>query len=222
MAFGALLKDVYGNPWITPDSTPMSLANKLVYDYSSSYSAEVQIPVNTAAPYMVCAHSNTSNCMFWLRRADGSFYFNMQRNEGYIGVVTVYIFTFVIPQPLPRMGIAIWNSSGQCILTNETKVMTPPVAYGTPGVLDDSGGLVVRDLAGKWAIVPQMTGLQVGVINTGGGVRPYSSPMHTCAYYNGSTTHINSTTKNPPGDIVQNQGYTSTYDVIYAMDVSKY
>ncbi|GAB2953989.1 hypothetical protein [Hafnia psychrotolerans] len=219
--WGALFTDQYGNPWTTPDTTPMSLVQKIALTPSTG--GEYTLPVNASSPYIIACHATVNNVIFWLRKVDSTYTLSYAVSGvgGNPGTVTIYIFGYVIPQPLPKWGVAIWNAAGQCILTNETKVMNPPTGYGTIGSTTDIGYLVDKTVTGKWAVMPRVMGVVTGVFQ-GTQPRPYSSPIDTIAYYNGSTTRITAGTRVAPGDAIVNIGYANSRDQIFAIDVSRY
>lgn len=222
--YGAILTDQNGNLWSTPQTTPMSLVQKTSVNVNARSYGTV-LPVNNNSPFMVCAHSDTFGVCFYIRFVNGSFTFVAEMAEavqGNIGNITIYSFGYVIPQPVPAWGIAIWNEQGQCILTNETKLIPPPVGYGTVGDPNNTGLRVDVTIPGKWAVIPKLTGNIVGVINSGGVIRPFSSDYMATAQYNGSTTRIYSAANRQASGQVQNISYPNTNDPVFAMDVSRF
>ncbi len=221
--YGAILVDEYGIPFSTPDTTPMSLISKNVYNFGGS-GGVINLAVSVSSPFVVAFKSDVTGVYGRLDNNGGAYTLTVGRLAGgSVGNVTVYIFGIVIPQPKPAWGIAINDAQGRCILTNETKVMNPPIAVGTPGNPANLGYNVDTTLSGNYAVMPQMTGLMVGVIHSGGATRPFQSPIQTYAYFNGSTTRISSTqTDTPGGDQLENVGYANSNDVVYALDVSAY
>lgn len=219
--WGALFTDQYGNPWITPDTTPMCLVQKIVLNPTSAGS--YNLPVNSSSPFIIACHATVGNVLFYIRKVDSTYTLNYKvaGTGGSPGTVTIYIFGYVIPQPLPKWGVAIWNAAGQCILTNETKVMNPPVGYGTIGSTTDIGYLVDKTVGGKWAVLPRVVGVVVGVMGTT-QPRPWSSPIDTSAYYDGSSTRIRAGQRDAPGEELHNVGYSNSRDQIFAIDVSRY
>lgn len=220
MAWGVMMTDQYNNPWVTPDSTPMCLVQKIVTNPTGDY--KIPINVSSAAPFIVACHSNKAAVSFYLSRDEVSGYHITCAASDGAGEVTIYIFGYVIPQPVPKWGVAIWNAQGQCILTNETKVMPAPLGLGTIGNNADIGYNVNRVLSGKYAVIPKSVGLLVGTIQSGSVIRPFTSSIDTTAYFNGSTTQISSRLRISPDGAVQNQGYSNSMDLIYVIDVSKF
>ena len=219
--WGALISDQYGNPWVTPDTTPMSLVQKIVLNPSAAGS--YTLPVNSSSPFIIGCHATVGNVLFYIRKVDSTYTLNYKvaGTGGSPGTVTIYIFGYVIPQPLPKWGVAIWNAAGQCILTNETKVMNPPVGYGTIGSTTDIGYLVDKTVVGKWAVLPRVVGVVVGVMGTT-QPRPWSSPIDTSASSDGSSPRIRAGQRDAPGEELHNVGYSNSRDQIFAIDVSRY
>lgn len=222
MTWGALITDIYGNPWTTPDATPMSLVQKIVLNPASSGS--YVLPVNSSAPFLVACQATANNVIFWINKSGANYTLSycVAASAASPGTVTIYIFGYVIPQPLPKWGIAIWNAVGQCIITNETKVMTPPVGFGTVGSPTDIGYLIDKTVAGKFAVIPRVMGIAAGVIHDGGATRPWTSPIDTLCYYNGATSRISAGQRLAADGSIQNLSYSNSRDLIYAIDVSRY
>ncbi|MFU2317780.1 hypothetical protein [Rahnella sp. PCH160] len=219
--WGALFTDQYGNPWITPDTTPMCLVQKIVLTPSTG--GTYNLPVNSSSPFIIACHATVNNVIFYINKLGSTYTLSYQvaGTGGSPGTVTIYIFGYVIPQPLPKWGVAIWNAAGQCILTNETKVMNPPVGYGTIGSTTDIGYLVDKTASGKWAVLPRVMGIVTGVYS-GSQARPYSSPIDTLAYYDGNSTRLSAGTRVAPSGSIINVGYANSRDQIFAIDVSRY
>lgn len=221
--YGAILVDEFGIPFSTPDTTPMSLVSKTVYNFGGS-GGDINLAVSVSSPFVVAFKSDVTGVYGRLSNNSGTYTLTVGKLAGgSVGNVTVYIFGIVIPQPKPAWGIAINNAQGQCILTNETKVMNPPVAVGTAGNPANLGYNIDTTLGGNFAVMPQMTGLMVGVIHSGGATRPFQSPIQAFAYFNGSSTRISSTqTESAGGEQLENVGYSNSNDLIYVIDVSPY
>lgn len=218
--FGATLVDQYGNVWSTPQTTPISLVQKI--DINPSSPGSVNLSVNASSPFLIAAHGSVTNTIFWLSKINGGYVLSYATSQGIgaVGNVTIYIFGYVIPQQLPSYGIAIWNSNQQCILTNETKVMPAPASYGDIGGTN-IGYLVDVTVSGKWAVMPKVMGVITGIVNTGGLPRPVSSPIDTCAYFDGSTTRIRAMQRSSLTG-ASNISFANSRDQIFAIDVSKF
>lgn len=220
MTWGALLTDQYGNPWVTPETTPMSLVNKIVINANTP--GVYILPVNASSPFVVACHSTVDGAIFWISKANDTYGLNYSKaaSSDSVGTVTIYIFGIVIPQSLPKFGIAIWNAAGQCILTNETKVMPAPQSFGTIGNANDTGYFINKTVSGKFAVIPKIMGQINGTVNAGGQIRPVSSAIDTGAYYNGSSTRLYSGLRRNVVTGAETVTYANSRDLIYAIDVS--
>lgn len=101
--------------------------------------------------------------------------------------VDVYVFSKNLPQPIPKYGMALFNESGTCILSNETKRLN----------LKNSGEISSRMtnivLGGSFAVFPQECGM--GIMKEedpwgGGDVRYYESAFSYAAICDGRQTRI--------------------------------
>ncbi len=156
--YGALISLPNGNPFITPDSTPMTLYRKVTVNSTfggnfNSASASVTIDgqkggiafARTSAPAKISASKsgNTFN-------VDASNY------RGSAFVLEAYFFA-IYPLTLPAWGVAIWDAEGTLVLTNESRVLSDLTTIGSPGAV--SGGLNIDTyMAGKWAVNPMGLG----------------------------------------------------------------
>jgi len=219
MSWGAMFVDSDGVPWATPDSTPMSLVEKRVFNRSGAGVDIIQL--NYDKPVIVGIHSNNNKVIGSITRSsnDGATAIQSKMITGNGPYdLTVYIFSTQL-QPTVPFGINIFNASGQCIQTNETKVMPAPVRLGTPGS-DESGYNVRTTLAGRWVVIPATTGYVTAVIQTGGGGRPFQQPITSFASFDGANTQIYSGAWDTPGGAATNITYTNTRDSVYVIDVS--
>lgn len=219
MTWGALITSDDGTPFITEESTPISLQGK--YSASGSTIATVTVTINTedvVLPFAVA----TGDAYFTYKISGTTLTVNAQRRVGDSGnfTLTVYVFTTRAQIP-PSWGIAIWDKNGKCILTNETRVLTDIQIIGTKGG-SDSGFNLNTTKSGKWAIVPDLAGYVVGVIQTGGGPRPVQIQYAFTASYNGSTTSIKPVMSESPPTGSGNVSYIDSKCAIRAIDVSRY
>ncbi|HIH5391306.1 TPA: hypothetical protein ACYSFR_000568 [Citrobacter freundii] len=156
--YGALISLPNGNPFITPDSTPMTLYRKVTVNSTfggnfNSASASVTIDgqkggiafARTSAPAKISA-SKSGNTF----SVDASNY----RRSAF--VLEAYFFA-IYPLTLPAWGVAIWDAEGALVLTNESRVLSDLTTIGSPGAV--SGGLNIDTyMAGKWAVNPMGLG----------------------------------------------------------------
>lgn len=162
--YGALIGLDNGNPFITPKSTPLALYKNgsmvSAYNSASAYSthtAQLDITVPAGKPVMVFMHSN-SPCAFTTTRVSSTTIRIMGISPDPDKGFTAFYFVFSkFPQPMIAEGIAIWDDTGELILTNETKVLTDINTIGVRGA-SDTGIAMNRTLSGRWAVSPIMTG----------------------------------------------------------------
>lgn len=100
----------------------------------------------------------------------------------------VYFFS-IFPQPLPKYGLAIWDASGTCILTNETRTLSDLEKVGGGGAASDNGINTNILKSGKWGCVPEYLGIATGVINDP-YPRPWQSNIRAIARQEGGNTRI--------------------------------
>ncbi|HCB1681301.1 MULTISPECIES: hypothetical protein [Citrobacter] len=163
--YGALISLPNGNPFITPDSTPMTLYRKVTVNSTfggnfNSASASVTIDgqkggiafARTSAPAKISAS-----------KSGNTFSVDASNYRGSAFVLEAYFFA-IYPLTLPAWGVAIWDAEGTLVLTNESRVLSDLTTIGSPGAV--SGGLNIDTyMAGKWAVNPMGLGsviLQAG------------------------------------------------------------
>ncbi|WP_153752835.1 MULTISPECIES: hypothetical protein [unclassified Citrobacter] len=156
--YGALISLPNGNPFITPDSTPMTLYRKVTVNSTfggnfNSASASVTIDgqkggiafARTSAPAKISAS-----------KSGNTFSVDASNYRGSAFVLEAYFFA-IYPLILPAWGVAIWDAEGTLVLTNESRVLSDLTTIGSPGAV--SGGLNIDTyMAGKWAVNPMGLG----------------------------------------------------------------
>ena len=156
--YGALISLPNGNPFITPDSTPMTLYRKVTVNSTfggdfNRASASVTIDgqkggiafARTSAPAKISAS-----------KSGNTFSVDASNYRGSAFVLEAYFFA-IYPLTLPAWGVAIWDAEGTLVLTNESRVLSDLTTIGSPGAV--SGGLNIDTyMAGKWAINPMGLG----------------------------------------------------------------
>ena len=226
--YGAFI-DVNGNPFITPMSTPFALYSKGTIasgNTNNTQYAERYVDIPQGVPVIAfCKTTDTNNgtalSAFTFRSGPnvGKVYFQGVNPNNQAFVLTYYIFA-IFPQPLPRWGIAIWDSQGKVILTNETKVLSDLNTVGTPGF--SGGGLNIDvTLQGSWAVVPTVLGnsqIQTGTLPTGQPVIDNATAGSSCRY-NGSRTRITAQSTRASGNVLST---TNNGNVITAINTAAY
>lgn len=156
--YGALISLPNGNPFITPDSTPMTLYRKVTANSTfrgnfNSASASVTIDgqkggiafARTSAPAKISAS-----------KSGNTFSVDASNYRGSAFVLEAYFFA-IYPLTLPAWGVAIWDAEGTLVLTNESRVLSDLTTIGSPGAV--SGGININTyMPGKWAVNPMGLG----------------------------------------------------------------
>lgn len=221
--FGVLLSTDGGQPFVTPISTPMALYGK--YEVTSAPSgngraANLTIPWNNAWPAMVFVKCNINGVTLGTVKGNGSIsasgYTFLNNNF----VMTVYVFG-IFPQPAPAFGIAIWNSAGDLVLTNETKVLSDLITIGNPAIASQSGIGMDITLTGSYAVCPQIHGTTLYQISAGAGQPVIVNVMtYTCANNSGGVTRFTAAANQAPGG--NPAGYTDTRCILTGINTSAY
>lgn len=223
MSYGALLTDQNGVPFYIDGTRPLTLVNKVVINFTGS-TGQVQsrdLYNNDGVPRFVFIQSNNSNVNSaeWLVLENGIW-----KLYSTIGTktVTVYIFGYA-NQPLPASGwgIAIWDASGNCILTNESKVLKNVTKLGDISNPNNSGYTINTTLGGGWAVAPTFTGILTAVDNSSGQPRPIVIPFYSSAYFDGANTVLNSHARYSTTGI-SSPSYSNARNNLVAINVSGY
>lgn len=220
MSYGALLTDEQGVPFYIDGTRPLTLISKIAVSIPSSSGVfSRDLYANDGQVRFVFIQSNSSDGAKaeWLQMESGVWRLYA---SGGSRTVTVYIFGYA-NQPVPAWGIAIWDANGNCILTNESKVLKDVVQLGDISSDSTSGYRISNTRSGSWAIAPTYTGVFNGVDNSTGQPRPVVNTYYASAYYNGSSTVISSHTN---GSLAGTTGgtYTNARNTITAVNVANY
>lgn len=219
--YGALLIDQQGNPYYILDTMPLCLISK------QSFS-------RTAVNGVIDIHDDDSTFRYVFCRGSAvgvNFYYALNQTSGKYAIfssgpgtytVDVYIFGYQYQTP-PKVGIAIWDAQGRCVITNETKVLRGVTTVGDSSNPNNSGYNVTGNLSGDWAIAPDILGYMTGVINQGGQVYPFVAPAYSSAYKSGANTIIKAEFRGDSGGGgAGNIQYTNHRNTIKAIDISRY
>ncbi|MDU3815812.1 MAG: hypothetical protein E7G60_05515 [Pantoea sp.] len=213
--FGALITADDGTSFITDESTPISLQG--VYTKEGSSKVTQTITVNSedvVLPFCV----STWNTFFSYNITGQTLTVNAFATSGDSSVFsfTCYVFT-TRAQPIPKWGVAIWDTKGKCILTNETKVLTDIITVGQRGGAN-SGLNINQTLPGKIAILPDIAGFWVGVYMQ----RPIQIGLAMGARFDGKNTTIAPVTSSAPPSGAQMGAPLDSKVSVRAIDVSRY
>lgn len=190
--YGALISLSNGNPFITPDSTPMTLYRKVTVNSTfggdfNSASASVTIDgqkggiafARTSAPAKISAS-----------KSGNTFSVDASNYKGSAFVLEAYFFA-IYPLTLPAWGVAIWDAEGTLVLTNESRVLSDLTTIGSPGAA--TGGLNIDTyMTGKWALNPMGLGSVLLHAGSAPGGQPIIQPVDvgTGCFNEGAGTRI--------------------------------
>lgn len=189
--YGALIALENGNPFITPNSTPFCLYQKVAVNSASTggnyQGASVDIPIDASYPAIVfCKTSNPATVA--ATRVGNLIRVSSSSPSGNRHTLTAYVFA-IFPQTLPAWGMAVWDENGKLVLTNESRVLSDLVTIGTPG---SGGGINIdQTLSGSYAIVPTLLGSSLFQVFVQGQPVIINVTAYAGASFNGSATRIN-------------------------------
>lgn len=220
--YGALISLPNGNPFITPDSTPMTLYRKVTVNSTfggnfNSASASVTIDgqkggiafARTSAPAKISAS-----------KSGNTFSVDASNYRGAAFVLEAYFFA-IYPLTLPAWGVAIWDAEGTLVLTNESRVLSDLTTIGSPGAV--SGGLNIDTyMAGKWAVNPMGLGSVLLHAGSAPGGQPIiqSVDVGTGCFNEGAGTRIKGLTSTTASG--SSIGTTNSGIVITAINTAAY
>lgn len=225
MSYGAMLTDQNGVPFYIDGTMPLTLLEKRTVSTISSGFSSVDLYRNDGTIRFTFILSNgpwsDATCCEWLQLESGIW--RMYYNGSSQRTVEVYIFGYKF-QPIPAWGIQINDAQGRCILTNETKVLRDVQGFGNPADNNNSGYTINQSLTGKWAVLPQSTGLFTAVLVGDGQTRPVTANYWSSARYNGSQTKICSGYRGSigSGGGIQNPTYTNSRTRLFCINVARY
>lgn len=221
MSYGGMFTDANGVPFYIDGTLPLRLTDVRTHTSQPNAGFFDLYPNDGAIRFCFISATGPGYHYITQDRTHGT---NWILTSGVaMGVtITAYIFSYAIETHLPDYGMAIWNSSGQLVITNETKLLSGVQQLGTAGVEASSGMSFKTTLSGHWAIAPTITGGIVGVVYQGSQAHPYSNFFYASAYYNGSTTLIDSRGVGGDASGGGNLTRTNLRNQIYAIDVSKF
>ncbi|OIY11849.1 hypothetical protein, partial [Citrobacter freundii] len=156
--YGALISLPNGNPFITPDSTPMTLYRKVTVNStlaSDFNSATASVVINGQKGGIVFARTSAA-AKISASKNGNTFSVSASNYRSSSFVLEAYFFA-IYPLTLPAWGVAIWDAEGTLVLTNESRVLSDLTTIGSPGAA--MGGLNIDTyMAGKWAVNPMGLG----------------------------------------------------------------
>lgn len=225
MSFGAFLTREDGTPFYIQDTTPLALVRRQTFSIDATVNSgsgqRISLDAVGALPYLYFIRFDQTDGWGYQTTSDGVHGIVVGAFSSGVVSGTIYVFG-AVAQPIPAWGIAIYDSTGKCILTNETRVLAgvdivnPTGSPGTAGYLNENYN-------GKFAIVPGRCGAII-YSTTGAAGSPVTQVITqaTGCYWNGSVTSIKA---NPMGrssaSIPVSQSKGSGYAPAY-IDCTKY
>ncbi|QXG07658.1 hypothetical protein [Erwinia phage Snitter] len=215
MSFGAMMLREDGTPFFIQDTVPMCLVRRQDFNVNATENSgngtSITLDAIGSVPYLYFVRFNQS---------DGWGYQSASGNQHRLivgafssGNVSGRIYVFGAQfQPTPAMGIAIYDSQGRCILTNETVVLkginivNPTGNAGTADYLNETIG-------GRIAIIPARCGAVVYSQFIGGNIITQIIQRSTGCWFNGTNTIVRS---NQMGRSSASIGVSSTKGSGYA------
>lgn len=184
--YGVLLANTSGEIWVSPSSIPLALFTKRTGALPSNQGGTLTVSVSYDAtkPIIPFVYT-TGECAISWSVSGGVCSVTFSRSAS--GNYEIYFFT-IFQQTPPAFGIAIWDATGKCILTNETRTLADMNKLGDPNSAASSGININQVLSGKWGCVPDSFGAVTGVINTGGQPQPFASEFKALAKGEGGNT----------------------------------
>lgn len=183
-----------GNPFVTPISIPMSMRGKYevqAVGSGNSASASGSIPWNSAWPAMVFLKASTPGVALGSRKLSDSITFSGSLNVSRAFTLTAYVFG-IFPQSAPEWGLVVYDTKGEIVLTNETRVLTDLVTIGNPNIANQSGIGMNITMGGSWAVCPKIHGSIIYQTTMPGSGQPIITnvTVYTACEYNGSSTRF--------------------------------
>lgn len=219
--YGALFT-VNDNPFVTPNSTPFCLYQKVTVNSvanGTAHGASASVSLNSSYPAIAfCKTSNTDQPTYVSAIRSGNNVMVSSGNPyGQAHTLTAYIFA-IFPQTLPQWGFAIWDAVGKLVLTNESRVLSDLVTIGTPG---NNGGINIdQTLSGSYAVCPGILGSTLIQFMVQGQPQVIAATAYTGCRFNGSTSRISAaSSSNASGSVV---GSTNNGNAIIAIKTDAY
>lgn len=211
MDYGAILTYPDGTPFYIDGTIPLSLISVQDKSFSNSQTSfDLGTKSSELYIYFVRMDAEDATAYIQVNSSTGTRFLSAKRptSNTYSFSARIYCFGIQYPTP-PSWGVAIYDSSGRCVLTNETNTLkglgrTP--ASGTAG----QASYLNESVSGMVAVTPGITGQETYRIATGPASWITAGVIYaTTCYYNASagSTKIRSLTTIPyPGGNFVNGG----------------
>ncbi|ANZ86969.1 hypothetical protein [Citrobacter freundii] len=220
--YGALISLPNGNPFITPDSTPMTLYRKVTVNstFGGDFnSASVSVTIDGQKGGIAFARTSAP-AKISASKSGNTFSVDASNYRGSAFVLEAYFFA-IYPLTLPAWGVAIWDAEGALVLTNESRVLSDLTTIGSPGAV--SGGINIDTyMPGKWAVNPMGLGSVLLHAGSAPGGQPIiqSVDVGTGCFNEGAGTRIKGLTSTTASG--SSIGTTNSGIVITAINTAAY
>jgi len=195
MSWGVYMLDAAGNPWVTPNSTPMAFLRKFTVNTwghtGDSRYQKVDLGVSASdacMPFYRVRNSLDADGPYVVLSDEGNWKLAIIHSTYARQPVALDIYVFsIFPQPLPKWGAVVFNERGIPIMTNETR----PLRILKQTELNRHIGLS-DTLPGSCAIMPSVAGVVGSKVTVGDGDnRPALAEFTYSCNFDGSQTRIN-------------------------------
>ncbi len=183
-----------GTPFYIQDTIPIALVRKQTFSVDATVNSgngqRITLDASTGTPYLYFVRFDQSDGWAYQQAASGTHGLVVGAFSSGTVSGTIYVFGAVV-QTVPAWGIQINDSTGKCILTNETRVLrginivNPTGNAGTADYLNET-------VTGKKAIIPARCGAVVYSQTIGGNVVTQIIMRSTGCYFDGTNTIIKS------------------------------
>lgn len=192
--YGAMLTFPDGTPFYIDGTIPLALVYKRDFSFDASNTTAMVLEPNTGLPYLYFIRFNEQYSWGYQYPGIGNSAGKHVIDVGayYGGSVSGRLYCFgAMAQPLPssRWGVAIWNASGECILTNETVTLKGLNRTGASGN-QGTAKYLNETIVGRKAISPGRTGIIVYSQNVGGNIITVLEPHATACWQDGANTRV--------------------------------
>lgn len=221
MGYGAMLTDDQGVPFYIDGTRPLTLINTITVNFtagSGTVQSQALFNADGAVRFMFIQSDNSNlYSAEWISLVNGVW---VLYSTNTTKQVKVFVFGYANQTP-PAWGIAIWDASGNCILTNETKPLRDVNKLGDISSDSNSGYNINTTKSGSWAVAPTFTGIINGVNQSTGQPVSVILWFYASAYFDGTNTLIRSHTHGSTSGLTS-ATYVNARNTLTAINVSRY
>jgi len=194
MSFGAMMLREDGTPFYIDGTLPFSLTRRQDFSVdatvNSGNGASIQLDSTGGQPFIYFVRFFQRDSWGYMQQSNGLNYLVAGAFTSGICSGTIYGFSMQY-QNVPAWGIAIYDESGRCVITNETKTLRG-VGIVNPTGNPSTSGYLNETIGGSKAIVVGRTGADVYQQIIGGRPITQIITRSTGCFLDGSVTRIRS------------------------------